>query len=138
MEKQLYASPPEMSPPGAPPAYPGPGAAPPPQYEAPPPMAPGYPPPATNVVIVQQPQFGSGPTATVCPHCKQTVTTQVHYTSGGRTWIVAGIMCLFGCWLGCFLIPFFTNTFKDANHSCSICKKFIAKEDPGLHRRYYA
>lgn len=127
-----YGPPPGAYPQGPPPpgAYP-PGPSPPGAYPPPPPGAYAAQPglvQGTNVVIVQQPQLGFTPTMTTCPHCHQTVQTTVGYTSGGLTWIAAGVLCLMGCWLGCCLIPFCINDCQDACHSCPNCKKIIANK----------
>ncbi|CAH1787014.1 unnamed protein product [Owenia fusiformis] len=117
---------------------------PPPKYEAPGGAgAPGYPPqgayppqgsypqgsypqgyqqqtvmaqPVQQTVIVQSSQLGPHPKMMECPHCHATVTTTVTYQSGGLTWLSAGLLCLFGCWMGCCLIPFCIDDLQDADH----------------------
>merc|ERR1711953_189307 len=118
---------------------------PPPPYNPNPPMAgfaqpmtqpqvnqplPGQP-PVVQVVHTQQvvhtkpAPFGRDPVPTVCPHCSQTVTTKTEYKNGLATWLICGGCALFGCWLGCCLIPFCVNDMKDVVHECPKCGKVI-------------
>ena len=41
-----------------------------------------------------------------------------HILLGTLTWLSAGAICLFGCWLGCCLIPFAIDGCKDVEHYC--------------------
>ena len=54
----------------------------------------------------------SSPTRCKCPNCRQEVVSRVDYEPGGLTWLISGILCLFGCWLGCCLIPFCVDDCK--------------------------
>ncbi|RUS81057.1 hypothetical protein EGW08_011176 [Elysia chlorotica] len=115
-----------------------------------PPMA-GYPPPAAtyqpatyappaqqyshSTVVVAQPMVGAiggslmhysqSPALIVCQHCQATVTTSTDYTTGVMTWLLAGGVCLVGCWLGCCLIPFCIDAGKDVIHTCPNCKRQV-------------
>ncbi|EGG24837.1 IPT/TIG domain-containing protein [Cavenderia fasciculata] len=140
---QGYAPPPQGYPPqGYPPqGYPPQGYAPPSQgyppqgYYAPPQGAPQqqYMQPAVVVqqapVLIQAPivQFREVPVDITCGHCQARVTTKTHYESGGMCWLVCFILILFGCWLGCCLIPFGIDSLKDVRHECPSCKATIYK-----------
>jgi lipopolysaccharide-induced tumor necrosis factor-alpha factor len=129
---------------GAPQGYPQQGPPPggyPPQGQYGPPQG-GYPPHSQaqpgaygqhTTVVIQSPAFGhfaEFPVQAVCPHCHATVTTSTVYETGTLTWVIAGILLLFGCWLGCCLIPFCVDQCKDVIHSCPQCHQVI-----GRHKR---
>ncbi|XP_071100467.1 cell death-inducing p53-target protein 1 homolog [Haliotis cracherodii] len=132
--------PPVAYPQGAPPPY---GQGPQPQ---PYPQAGGYPQAGAylqgqqqTTVVLQQPGYGIGPVPgsamryrtapalIICQHCNATVTTSMTYETGLLTWAAAGLICLFGCWLGCCLIPFCVDASKDVNHSCPNCQQIVGK-----------
>ena len=71
--------------------------------------------------------FGRTPRAMQCPSCGQHITTVTHLESGTTTWVVAGGTCLFGCWLGCCLIPFYIDDLKDCKHHCPACNAYLGK-----------
>ena len=48
------------------------------------------------MVVVQQPQLGFYPATAYCQTCKENVQTQVDYEVGGLTWLIAGVLCIFG------------------------------------------
>uniref|UniRef100_A0A8C7YIR4 LITAF domain-containing protein n=1 Tax=Oryzias sinensis TaxID=183150 RepID=A0A8C7YIR4_9TELE len=60
-----------------------------------------------------------------CDSCQIQVTTQVSFKVGTYAWF----MCLV-LMLGCCLIPFFVNHFKDAYHTCPHCQRVLH-----VHRR---
>ena len=62
-----------------------------------------------------------------CNQCKQVVTTVVSLDNGTTVFAAAGATCLFGCWLGCCLIPFFIEDLKDAKHFCPNCNNYLGK-----------
>ncbi|XP_069132229.1 lipopolysaccharide-induced tumor necrosis factor-alpha factor homolog [Argopecten irradians] len=132
------------------PAYPN---EPPPKYEvgpqggyqqAPPPGYPpqgaypqGYTPQGQPVYMAQptmvvQPRMGFGPNPQPmqCQHCHATISTTLEYEAGALTWLSAGILCVFGCWLGCCLIPFCINDLSDVKHKCPNCNKMV-----GVYRK---
>lgn len=76
-------------------------------------------PPLTNYML------STGPTSGQCPHCQQTITTNCSYKNGMATWLSCGGLCLFGCWLGCCLIPFCVDGLKDVTHHCPNCQRII-------------
>jgi len=74
----------------------------------------------TNVVPMRE-----FPVLTSCPHCRATITTSTRYETGLMTWLIAGILVLFGCWLGCCLIPFCVDACKDVIHTCPNCHQVV-------------
>lgn len=119
----------------------------PPQQPNCPPKDPLYPPPntvpytaqptfqqqvhTTTVVTQQQPSvlvvntaFNQIPSAMQCPFCNAVITTSLAYVDGTLTWLVAGVLCLAGCW-PCCLIPFCVDDCKDVQHSCPNCHRVV-------------
>lgn len=99
---------------GQPPAYPAMGA--PVVIEAP------------IVAAVQvQPRivFGPNPQVCVCPHCRKEQKTKTSRYPSVMCWVVFFLLIIFGCWLGCCLIPFCIPAFYAATHRCSHCGKVI-------------
>lgn len=141
----------------APPPYPGAekqghGPPPPPSGYGPPPPAAGYQPmygqPAagyqpgyqpmtagqSSVTVITQPgimiagqQFREHPVRTKCPACQAEVMTSTSFETGTFAWVIALVLCLFGLWLGCCLIPFCVDGCKDVVHSCPNCRHTIGK-----------
>ncbi|XP_064634077.1 lipopolysaccharide-induced tumor necrosis factor-alpha factor homolog isoform X2 [Lineus longissimus] len=118
-----------------PPAQPGPTGAP-PMYEPPKDRAPpgaGYQQPYTqqpqpvHQTIIVNASFGPQPMTTTCPMCNAFVTTTVEYNAGALPWIIAGLLCLFGCWLGCCLIPFCVTDLHDCTHTCPNCNRVLGR-----------
>ncbi|XP_071126345.1 lipopolysaccharide-induced tumor necrosis factor-alpha factor homolog isoform X1 [Mytilus edulis] len=73
------------------------------------------------------PQFREVPVRTQCPACQADIMTSTRYETGTLTWISIGALCLFGCWLGCCLIPLCVDPCKDVVHSCPNCKQMVGK-----------
>ncbi|XP_048762284.2 LITAF domain-containing protein-like [Ostrea edulis] len=101
---------------------------PPPGYSQPP---PGYG-QQTTVVMGAQPVmmaqvFRETPVAMQCPYCHASITTSTAYETGTLTWIICGVLILFGLWLGCCLIPFCIDGCKDVIHSCPSCNQTVGK-----------
>lgn len=110
------------------PAYPQQG--PPPQGGVMPPPGPGYQAvpvvtSQTQIVVASQVRYGQNPMTVQCPHCQQTVTTSLGTQTGMLTWLSAGLICLFGCWAGCCLIPFCIPDLQDVTHQCPNCHKHL-------------
>ncbi|KAI6203858.1 hypothetical protein M3Y94_00605600 [Aphelenchoides besseyi] len=82
--------------------------------------------PAT-VVYMAQPSFGNMPTKCVCPQCSATVITGVRYRTGALAWILCILCLLFGCWMGCCLIPLMMEEFQDIYHVCPNCHGVIGR-----------
>ncbi|KAG8145439.1 hypothetical protein E2320_011971 [Naja naja] len=55
--------------------------------------------------------FSSKPASTICPCCRQIITTEVVFRVG--------------CCLGCCLIPFMSKCCKDVDHYCPCCRYHI-------------
>ncbi|VDP13109.1 unnamed protein product [Onchocerca flexuosa] len=68
-----------------------------------------YPEPQTIPVIVGVPIFGSHSCTMTCPSCNKAIVTETRTHAGLLAFIICGILLLFGCWLGCCLIPFCIN-----------------------------
>ncbi|KAE9554168.1 hypothetical protein FO519_002648 [Halicephalobus sp. NKZ332] len=88
---------------------------------------PPPPQPATVVYVADCSTFGPRSVAMTCPHCHQHIHSQVNYTSGLLSWLICGGCLLFGCWLGCCLIPFCVDDCKDAEHFCPNCKAYLGQ-----------
>jgi len=52
------------------------------------------------------------PIACNCPYCHQPIVTKPEKDSGLAVWLPAIILCLFGCFCGCCLIPFCVDDLK--------------------------
>ena len=55
--------------------------------------------------IIVQPSFGPYPMQVTCPNCNATLMSETSATPGLLTWLLSGGLIVFGCWLGCCLIP---------------------------------
>ncbi|XP_063788436.1 LITAF domain-containing protein-like [Pseudophryne corroboree] len=107
--------------------YPQPGAVypPPPPYGTPQPQPTVILAPATTVIL--NASFTDTPASCTCPVCRQTIVTRVEYNTGLLTWLIFGLLLLFGCWLGCCLIPFCVDSCKDVDHFCPNCNHHLSK-----------
>lgn len=65
------------------------------------------------------------PVFVVCPYCQYQGFTETKFTPGLVTWGVCLGLAVFGCWLGCCLVPFCTKDFKDCKHICTNCNRVI-------------
>ncbi|XP_041838229.1 cell death-inducing p53-target protein 1-like isoform X2 [Melanotaenia boesemani] len=65
------------------------------------------------------------PALTTCTTCQTQVTTEVTFQVGTYAWLMCLVFLLCGLILGCCLIPFFVNQFKDAYHSCPLCHRVL-------------
>ncbi|XP_025058923.1 lipopolysaccharide-induced tumor necrosis factor-alpha factor homolog [Alligator sinensis] len=87
--------------------------------------------PTETVYIVSQPPivvagiFTSKPASTICPSCRQAITTQVVYRLGKLSYLLCSGMCATGCCLGCCLIPLVLKACKDVDHYCPRCQFHI-------------
>lgn len=75
-------------------------------------------------------KLGVKPVQCTCANCHSLIITRVKQTSGLLVWIVCFILILFGCWFGCFLIPFCIRDLQNMQHFCPNCKKFIGEYHP--------
>ncbi|XP_066496900.1 lipopolysaccharide-induced tumor necrosis factor-alpha factor homolog [Tiliqua scincoides] len=78
-----------------------------------------------NPPVVVAGIFSSHPASTICPCCRQIITTEVVYRVGSLTYAVSCGLCVVGCCLGCCIIPFLTNCCKDVDHYCPNCQYHI-------------
>ncbi|XP_062610129.1 lipopolysaccharide-induced tumor necrosis factor-alpha factor homolog [Saccostrea cucullata] len=123
------------------PQYPPPQPGYPPQQGYPPPGPPpqqmGYgPPPAQTVVAQPVAVMACGvqvmrecPVRVTCASCRADIVTATTFEVGMMTWLIAGILCVLGCW-PCCLIPFCVDGCKDVIHTCPNCKAQV-----GVYRR---
>lgn len=65
--------------------------------------------------------FQDVPTTAHCTTCGIQVLTHTRYRASSMTWALAGLLCAFGCHLGCCLAPFFYNSVKNVVHLCPLC-----------------
>ncbi|XP_075251657.1 uncharacterized protein LOC142344064 [Convolutriloba macropyga] len=97
-----------------PPPMPQPATAPPPQPQV-----------VTQVItttpLVNNRKMGRVSVVVNCPNCHATVSTRVELNPGALAWIFCLGLLLFGCWLGCCLIPFCVDSCQDARHICPNC-----------------
>nr|CAX70247.1 Lipopolysaccharide-induced tumor necrosis factor-alpha factor homolog [Schistosoma japonicum] len=98
------------------------------------PTPPTYNPPPTTV-IVHQPTivavaYRRSPVSLVCPHCGYCGMTRVRLESGCLPWLLCGIMCFFGLFWGCCLIPFCLDSTKSARHFCPACNHQVGFYSP--------
>eukprot|EP00079_Xenopus_tropicalis_P039300 XP_017953071.1 PREDICTED: lipopolysaccharide-induced tumor necrosis factor-alpha factor homolog isoform X2 [Xenopus tropicalis] len=107
--------------------YPQPGAVypPPPVYNSIPGQPVTVPPVVTPIIVTST--FQDTPASTTCPSCRQNIITNIHYNIGLLTWLLFGILFIFGCWLGCCLIPFCVDSCKDVDHYCPNCNHHLYK-----------
>ncbi|XP_076811893.1 LITAF domain-containing protein-like [Clavelina lepadiformis] len=83
-------------------------------------------PPVPPQVVIQTASLQSPhPKAVICPFCHHRVITKTKSEVGTFTWIVVGGLIFVGCWLGCCLIPFYMDDFKDVHHKCPKCDRVI-------------
>ncbi|XP_028264134.1 lipopolysaccharide-induced tumor necrosis factor-alpha factor homolog [Parambassis ranga] len=76
----------------------------------------------TPKFVSYQTELYRSPGLTTCPSCRTQVTTQVTFRAGTHAWLMCFVFVLCGLVLGCCLIPFFVNHFKDAFHTCPRCR----------------
>ena len=65
--------------------------------------------------------FEHVPTTAYCTSCGTQVLTYTKYRASSMTWALAGLLCGFGCHLGCCLAPFLYNSVKNVVHLCPLC-----------------
>ncbi|KAM3725810.1 Lipopolysaccharide-induced tumor necrosis factor-alpha factor [Dirofilaria immitis] len=68
-----------------------------------------HPEPHTIPVIVGVPIFGPHSCTMTCPSCNKAIVTETRTHAGLLAFTICGVLLLFGCWLGCCLIPFCIN-----------------------------
>ncbi|CAL8354784.1 unnamed protein product [Boreogadus saida] len=76
-----------------------------------------------NVVVVG-PAAGVRPVRTKCALCEATCVTSVTYKNGALTWVLCGVLGIFGIWPFC-LIPLCCDDCKDVEHRCPNCQNVV-------------
>ncbi|CAF3301664.1 unnamed protein product [Rotaria socialis] len=74
--------------------------------------------------------FSRNPVQCTCSHCGSIIVTRIEETSGLLAWLICALLVIFGCWLGCCLIPFCVSDFQNIKHYCPNCKAFLAEYRP--------
>ena len=90
----------------------------------------GFSPPPAIVVQPVVTFLGHKPSTTQCMKCRQQVITTVRYEISGMTWLVAFLICVFGGFIGCCLIPFCVPGCQDAVHTCPSCHTTLGRKHP--------
>lgn len=66
------------------------------------------------------------PTLKYCAFCQGEVMTDVSFKNSSKTfWSALGIFMIGGVF-GCFMLPYMTNTCKEAKMACHICKRTLS------------
>ncbi|CAH6786782.1 lITAF domain-containing protein [Phodopus roborovskii] len=65
----------------------------------------------------------SMPMQTICPYCGNHIITVTTPVPGILTWLLCSGLFVFGCFLGCCLLPFCVRSFMDVSHSCPVCQQ---------------
>ncbi|KAM9208970.1 lITAF domain-containing protein [Dugong dugon] len=90
--------------------------------QGPPPVYAQGPQPVHTVLVTSFPRRGSAiPVQTTCPYCGSFIITTTSRVPGLISWLICTGLCLFGCVLGCCLIPFCIEGLMDVRHSCPVC-----------------
>ncbi len=55
---------------------------------------------------------GNYPVACNCPFCHQPIVTRTEKELGLAVWLSSALICVFGCFCGCCLIPFCMDDMK--------------------------
>jgi lipopolysaccharide-induced tumor necrosis factor-alpha factor len=85
---------------------------------------------AYGVQVIPVAAFAKSPVQCSCPNCRSMIITRVEQTSGLLTWLLCFFLVLFGCWLGCCLIPFCISDLQNIQHYCPNCNAFIGEYRP--------
>ncbi|CAH8637654.1 unnamed protein product [Schistosoma guineensis] len=98
-------------------------------------MGSGYQPAPPATVIVHQPTvtttaYHRYPVGITCPFCHNSGITRVRLESGCLPWLLCGILCFFGFFFGCCLIPFCLDSTKSARHFCPSCNRQVGYYSP--------
>lgn len=86
-------------------------------------------------VIVMNPavishQLTSRPQLLPCHVCKMNVMSITTASSGSFSYLLGSVLCIFGCWLGCCLIPCCYEGCMDIEHHCARCRNCL-----GVYKR---
>lgn len=61
-----------------------------------------------------------------CHICEAPIKPSVELRIGPTNWALSTLVCTLGCFMGCCLIPFFTDAAKDKVEVCSLCKNVLS------------
>ncbi|KAH8371350.1 hypothetical protein KR093_007058 [Drosophila rubida] len=70
-----------------------------------------------NTIVIDGGQGGPGMT---CPQCRARVKMRVEYHATGKTYCLAGLLCLFFCW-PCVCLPCCCNCCYKTSQFCPNC-----------------
>ena len=87
-------------------------------------------PTAYGVQVVPMVAFSKNPIQCTCANCRSLIITRVEQSSGLLAWLICLLLALFGCWLGCCLIPFCISDLQNVQHYCPNCNAFIGEYRP--------
>jgi len=85
---------------------------------------------AYGVQVVPLATVARIPVQCTCANCRSVIITRVEQKNGLLTWILCLFLVLFGCWLGCCLIPFCITDLQNVQHYCPNCNAFIGEYRP--------
>ncbi|KAH9390556.1 PREDICTED: lipopolysaccharide-induced tumor necrosis factor-alpha factor homolog [Rhagoletis zephyria] len=104
---------------------------PPPAYSEQAPILQNVPQPATQTTIVIADNLPAKSIPMKCYYCNEDITTKIESKTTVVSWLLCSLLCIFGCFCGCCLIPLMcSNGSKDILHYCPKCKKYL-----GCHER---
>ncbi|XP_047220336.1 cell death-inducing p53-target protein 1-like [Girardinichthys multiradiatus] len=78
-----------------------------------------------GTIVSYKAEMSRAPALMTCSFCQTQVITEVTFQVGTFAWLMCFLFVLCGLILGCCLIPFFVNHFKDACHSCPCCQHVL-------------
>lgn len=76
-----------------------------------------------NTPIITASPWKDKPQLVECPFCNQRGNSLVLPKLGKMNYIVAGVCCILGGWLGCCFIPLMMDSLKDSMHICPKCHR---------------
>jgi lipopolysaccharide-induced tumor necrosis factor-alpha factor len=85
---------------------------------------------AYGVQVVPLGTFSRNPVQCTCANCRSTIITRIEQTNGLLAWLICILLVLFGCTLGCCLIPFCISDLQNVQHYCPNCNAFIGEYRP--------
>ncbi|XP_046737153.1 lipopolysaccharide-induced tumor necrosis factor-alpha factor homolog, partial [Diprion similis] len=69
------------------------------------------------------------PSIAYCPTCRKNVITEVKISYSKIAHITCVLCVIFGCFLGCCLLPYFSMCFVTAKHYCPECDTHLASHN---------
>lgn len=85
---------------------------------------------AYGVHVVPFATFSRNPVQCTCANCRSMIVTRVEHSNGLLTWLLCVFLVIFGCWLGCCLIPFCIPDLQNVQHYCPNCNAFVGEYHP--------